>query len=422
MVTAWHHFCSATPTNWQQTLQSPGSLIYGREHWGHERWILEDYLFYTFETCYRQKKLCYFQYGGRRWAAFNTGLITEDIDDIICLFSNPRGSEDWIFSQFIPQREALRRGLQAPLLRASYFISTCQMSVHPESHIMINSEAIAGRRELAAFLSAATSAIGTRDRVTLAVQRALSWHRSNHRLLVPQFDYVTDPEHSALMERMAFLMPLCFDGEMVDLVLVIEADERGERESGEPPLPSPPRIRYVGTDVLPAEVAYRNARLLGQVDSNWLWNAATGSPLSPIISSTSTFQHTPYTSSDISTTPSASGTLSPRPQSQRPQLQSVQLSETQRSYVRYLVVVHPLSLELFTVGIRHVCKSRGAYNLLQQLEENLTLDYKRGATCELCTAFLTQHCSLGSNCPRIHVTRKGWESRRPWAKSRGREN
>jgi hypothetical protein len=97
----------------------------------------------------------------------------------------------------------------------------------------------------------------------------------------------------------------------------------------------------------------------------------------------------------------------------------VKLTDVQRSYIRYVVVSSPHNRdEQYTIGIRYVCESKGAQQLVRMLEGNVAAEYKKGASSRLCASVPQgQFCPLGTNCPDIHVTPEGWLNKRPWTKA-----
>jgi len=98
----------------------------------------------------------------------------------------------------------------------------------------------------------------------------------------------------------------------------------------------------------------------------------------------------------------------------------VLLNERQRSYIRYIVVIHPLSpSETYSIGIRYVCESQGVQQLLRILEANTAVQYKKGAQRRLCPSVVDkQFCPKGTMCTEIHVTPEGWDNKRRWVKER----
>eukprot|EP00906_Rhabdomonas_costata_P025571 RCo036545 len=88
------------------------------------------------------------------------------------------------------------------------------------------------------------------------------------------------------------------------------------------------------------------------------------------------------------------------------------LTPHQRQYIRY-VVVSDGGGRRYSVGIRHVLRTVGGLELVQELEQNIGRDYKKGSSKRVCRSVLQGgSCALGTSCPSIHVTAEGWAGRR----------
>jgi len=98
----------------------------------------------------------------------------------------------------------------------------------------------------------------------------------------------------------------------------------------------------------------------------------------------------------------------------------VPLPTNLQGYVRYVVVLDPQDSKPYSIGIKYVCRSKGADEVLARLSENVNRRHKKRVHAWLCKS-----CSTASICPAewacadIHVTPVGFANRRPWTQALG---
>lgn len=93
----------------------------------------------------------------------------------------------------------------------------------------------------------------------------------------------------------------------------------------------------------------------------------------------------------------------------------IKLPRALRGYVRYVVVLHPVDCKPYSIGVKYVCNTEGAQGLLAYLMRNVNRKHKKHVHSWLCQSAVDgSHCELGEQCPNIHVTPQGYESRRCW--------
>jgi hypothetical protein len=86
-----------------------------------------------------------------------------------------------------------------------------------------------------------------------------------------------------------------------------------------------------------------------------------------------------------------------------------------RGYVKYVVVLLPLDGRTYSLGIKYICQSEGAHDLLQRLDEQRNRKHKKPLHAFLCSSAATGTlCPLGWSCPEIHVTPEGFREKRFW--------
>ena len=89
-------------------------------------------------------------------------------------------------------------------------------------------------------------------------------------------------------------------------------------------------------------------------------------------------------------------------------------------YVRYVVVLDPQDKKPYSIGIKYVCRSKGADEVLARLSENVNRRHKKRVQAWLCKCCATSTiCQLEWACPDIHVTPIGYSFRRPWTQPLG---
>lgn len=282
--------------SWQVFLQKLSDLALP-ERWDYAEDtgkfpILRSYIQYTFARLTREKKICIS--ADQSFAAFNTGLVTRNYEDIYACFEpNGDNSSAWRFTDFCV---AARRGLGKQLVNlfnplpktASYFSRKEDLLYDLEKpllsdyeHIIVenvhrlplefleeqcysSSEAKELVRQLqdceneerediynelrAVILDDSRLYNRMKNRVEDAIELARKMVRWNFKTALPSYYPSAD--------TMSLMLPLflCSE-ERVDNVLVIELTESGN---------------YQGQTILTPKQAYLDARLVCRPDSDWL--------------------------------------------------------------------------------------------------------------------------------------------------------
>eukprot|EP00668_Euglena_longa_P003512 GGOE01004107.1.p1 GENE.GGOE01004107.1~~GGOE01004107.1.p1 ORF type:complete len:517 (-),score=54.49 GGOE01004107.1:885-2408(-) len=98
----------------------------------------------------------------------------------------------------------------------------------------------------------------------------------------------------------------------------------------------------------------------------------------------------------------------------------VPLPNNLQGYVRYVVVLDPQDSKPYSIGIKYVCRSKGADEVLTRLSENVNRRHKKRVHAWLCKCCPSSSiCPAEWNCPDIHVTPVGYSNRRPWTQALG---
>lgn len=210
--------------------------------------ILSHYLKETFKQCYAQNKIEVSQNGN--YSCFNTGLLTENCNDIICLFMRnaEKFSQEWKLRRFVDKsdREFMSYFDKVPEI-ATYTDNYEELYYNPELELILNADHILDdnwerinqllnmNKKLVKCLMS-----GTLANAKLKIAR-------NLRLVIPQF----------YNGKIMYLMPLEFttiDEKTVTMALAIE-------KTGN---------KYRGNTILTKEMAYGKARIIMKPESNWL--------------------------------------------------------------------------------------------------------------------------------------------------------
>ncbi|HEY9810855.1 MAG TPA: DUF3825 domain-containing protein [Halomicronema sp.] len=213
--------------------------------------ILRSYLNYTFRRLHEQDKIIFIE----ERAFFNTGLVTENHEEIFAVFEKNRIPEkqEFCFKKFYKESHRLLRLCHPLPERASYFndptnliydIRLGEPRIDYDHIINKNRDRIPepykskDNDELYGYLE-------------LAVRRAIKRVKQNYKVAVPQYFW----DRNASSGLLQLLLPLCLTPQSrADLALVIN------REGNV----------YTGETVLTIDDAYNNARLLAKPDTEWL--------------------------------------------------------------------------------------------------------------------------------------------------------
>ncbi len=230
--------------------------------------VLTSYLHFTFRRLKEEGKIVFVEArpasdGAQALpaaAAFNTGLFTENYEQIFAYFEkNTRpGMQDWVFRGWhLESDRALRRFDGMEVKPARYFEKPADLIYNPDwllipdlDHILDDN---AGR--FPEWLR--DDAFKRRIFLQGAIQDAEKRVRINWRTAVPQYYFPPTgaPGHIQL------LLPLSLTkAGRTDLALVVDPQERS----------------YRANTALPLNLAYKNARLISRQETEWLGTASTG--------------------------------------------------------------------------------------------------------------------------------------------------
>lgn len=207
--------------------------------------ILYRYILHTFDRIQSEDKILYTE--DQEHASFNTGLLTDMGEDIVCLFSKNKneGREEWFLDGFVclSDRKFAERFNEEPEV-AEYFDKPEMMYFNPNYKIIVNANHILGDN-INRFPEKLTN-LGTRYLNTIfngALELTKKKIKRNYRLVVPQY----------YGGNITYLLPLEIDDFKCALAVELLANKQ-----------------YRANTILTLDMAYSNARLLMKPESDWL--------------------------------------------------------------------------------------------------------------------------------------------------------
>ena len=212
--------------------------------------ILKNYLEHTFRKLKRENKIVYTK--DNKYAAFNTGLITENLESIYALFEEnkiPNALSPFFLKAFV--KESGRQFLRCFSLEnfpkiANYFEQPERLIFNPELRVVVSIDHIIENKErFPAHLQKGN------DQLIRVLEGAVSEVkkkvRTNYKLAVPQY----------YKGKIQLLLPLHLtpNSPHPDLALVVDRIDK---------------TTYAAETVLTIKMAYNNARLIVKPQSSWL--------------------------------------------------------------------------------------------------------------------------------------------------------
>jgi hypothetical protein len=209
--------------------------------------ILYSYLVHTFNRAASEDKILITD--NEDYACFNTGLLTENGEDIICMFNKFEKSDEYHFHimgfKKVSDRDFMYNFRRTPEV-VSYFTEPSKIYFDPNIELINNLDHILDDnmerfpRELKEKGKQYINAL-----LTHSLEITLKRCKRNYRIAVPQY-YKND---------ITYLLPVELDGHLMSLAV---EDLNG---------------RYRVNTILTIEMAYKNARLLMKPEADWLTSA-----------------------------------------------------------------------------------------------------------------------------------------------------
>lgn len=233
------------------------SRLAEKENWTHKdlnngvtNSVLFYYIVHTFDRCYKQNKV--YINDKETIAAFNTGLLTAQGNEIIAIFEpsnmyneNDKSTNYWRLSKFVAEHEKdfLNLCINKPKL-ATYFDNFNELYFEPECEITINFDHIYDDNfdRLPSTLTIINDKESIKHVFDGFLNHTIKKIKRNNRIPVPQF----------YKDKIMFLIPVRVFNDTV----VIALEKIGNR--------------YSANTVLTMGMAYNCARLINKPESNWL--------------------------------------------------------------------------------------------------------------------------------------------------------
>lgn len=215
----------------------------------NDRNILRNYLFYTFYRLCDEDKVI----ETNEYCVFNLGLLNKFYEELY-VYAIPNdegyGNIRWKFVAFSTDYELTRCGVKALPERADYFFEP-ELLVYDwhypinvqYRHILTDENNRMRLPEKILKMPTSLALQIIKGSIDIAIKKVMA----NYRIAVPQY----------FNGKIQLLIPLSFDTNEPELVLVVTKDEQAKC--------------YQGHTCITTDMAYMNARLISRsVDSNWL--------------------------------------------------------------------------------------------------------------------------------------------------------
>jgi hypothetical protein len=215
--------------------------------------ILKNYLEFTFRKLQQEKKISFTS--DNKFACFNTGLVTENLEDIFAFFEEYKNLRKGLITPFC--FKAFLKKSDNNILRnfshsipdvANFFDKPELLIFNPKCDLIPDLDHIIGDNlgRFPAHLQSADDA-ELRRQLVGAIDEVKKKVRSNYKIAVPQY----------YDNKIQLLLPLCLTSGSPnpDLALVIHKLNDST---------------YTARTCLTLKMAYNNARLIVKPQSNWL--------------------------------------------------------------------------------------------------------------------------------------------------------
>jgi len=215
--------------------------------------ILKNYLEFTFRKLQQEKKIAFTN--DNKFACFNTGLVTENLEDIFAFFEeykNPKSgfTTPFCFKAFLKKSDnnILRHFSNSIPDVANFFEKPELLIFNPKCDLIPDLDHII-RENLSRFpihLQCADDA-ELRRQLVGAIDEAKKKVRSNYKVAVPQY----------YDNKIQLLLPLCLTSGSPNPDLALVTHKLNDST-------------YTARTCLTLRMAYNNARLIVKPQSNWL--------------------------------------------------------------------------------------------------------------------------------------------------------
>lgn len=215
--------------------------------------ILKNYLEFTFRKLQQEKKVIFTT--DNKFACFNTGLMTDNLEDIFAFFEeykNPRSgfNTPYCFKAFLKKSDNnILRNFSSNIPDIANFFEKPELLIfNPKCDLIPDIDHII-KDNIARFPSHLQRADDAelRRQVTGAIDDVKKRVRANYKIAVPQY----------YDGKIQLLLPLCLTSGSPNPDLALVAHRLNDKT-------------YTARTCLTLKMAYNNARLIVKPQSNWL--------------------------------------------------------------------------------------------------------------------------------------------------------
>ena len=224
--------------------------------------ILENYIYNTYTKLKKEGKVKEAtDRKGKKWASFNTGLATQQQDEIFACFSEAQKKDNleprplerpkWYFEGFFTKTEGPMACFSPLPELANYFKNGADLIYDTSRELRTREHIFGDRKSRFLEIPGLPEDLQKEDALRRAFEEAIRLAerrvRRNYKTAIPMY--------SPARDRIQLLLPLCIiSKQRADLALLVDPYEQVN----------------MGWTVLTLDMAYNNARLLARPDSEWL--------------------------------------------------------------------------------------------------------------------------------------------------------
>lgn len=214
--------------------------------------ILRFYIMDTFDRCKKENKIIYTSDG--LYCAFNTGLLTKNSQDILCVFvKNDKQGQPWKLYRFLPcdSIDYMTKFDKIAEL-AKYWSKYEELYYDPSLDLQLNIDYIIDDNweRISLEIGEQFSKTIIKQMLNGAIIETKKRIKRNMRLVVPQF----------YRDKIMFLVPIDFklnENKIVTMAIAVERMNDNQ---------------YRANTIFTLEMAYAKARVLMRPEANWLLN------------------------------------------------------------------------------------------------------------------------------------------------------
>lgn len=245
--------------NYHQAITFLAENLADKETWdfsnstSNNKSILKNYIEFTFKKLLQENKVAFTS--NNQFACFNTGLVTEKLEDIFAFFEtykNPKPgfTVPFCFKAFLKKSDnnILRHFSHCLPDVANFFDKPELLIFNPKCELIPDLDHIIGDnlQRFPAHLQSADDA-ELRRQLVGAIDEVKKRVRSNYKIAVPQY----------YDNKIQLLLPLCLTSGSPNPDLALVVHKLNE-------------TTYTARTCLTLRMAYNNARLIVKPQSNWL--------------------------------------------------------------------------------------------------------------------------------------------------------